>query len=112
MNDDELEATLRRYKGIDPLASLRARVLAPRGPVRVPLTGLDWALVAAAVLLTVGAAMTDPDLSDAAVSEVQSAWEMSVEELAATMGGGDEALAYAQTVVPRPELTLQETEEE
>jgi hypothetical protein len=111
MNDDELEAALRRYRGIDPPASLRARVLVPGGPVRVPLTRLDWALAAATLLLTAGAAMTDPGLSDAAASEVQSAWETSVEELAATMGGGDGALAYAQMVVPRPELMPQGEEE-
>jgi hypothetical protein len=80
--------------------------------LRVPLTRLDWALAAAAILLTTGAAMTDPDLSNAAASETQSAWEMSVEELATTMGGGDEALAYAQTVVPRPVLTPPAGEDE
>lgn len=111
MNDDELEATLRRFRGIDPEASLRLRVLGPRSQGRVPLTRLDWALVAAAVLLTAGAVVTDRDLSDAAVSEAQSAWEMSVEELAAAMGGGDEALAYAQLVVPWPGLMPPETEE-
>ena len=104
MNDDELEVMLRRYKGVDPPASVRARVVTARGPRRVPLTRLDWVLAAAALLLTAGAALTDPDLSDTAVSEVQAAWEMSVAELAATMGGGDEALAYAQMVVPQPEL--------
>jgi hypothetical protein len=111
MNDDELEVMLRRYTGVDPPSSLRARVVTARGPLRVPLTRLDWVLVAAALLLTAGAALTDPDLSDVAVNDVQAAWEMSVEELAATMGGGDEARAYAQMVVPRPELTPQAEEE-
>ena len=110
MNDEELEATLRRYRGINPPAALRARVAARRGPVRVPLTRLDWALAAAALLLTAGAAMTDPDLSKAA-NEVQTAWEISVEQLAATMGGGEGALAYARMVVPRPVLTPQAEEE-
>ena len=111
MNDEELEQTLRRYRAADAHASLRARVLAPATNRRVPLTRWDWTLACTALGLIVLALGTDPDVSPAAASAAERAWELQVEELAASMGGGDEAVRYATLVLPRPSLAAPALEE-
>lgn len=113
MNDDELEVRLRRYRGSDAPASLRTRVLTPKPPRLVALTVLDWGLVAAALVLVAVSLATSPELSDEVSTPTDAAWEASVEDLAAAIGGGEDAVRYARMVVPRPTLMLPaETTEE
>jgi hypothetical protein len=106
MDDEQLESKLRRYRVGDADPGLRARVLAAKRPRLVPVTTLDWTLLAAAAVLIVAAVATDPDLGDAAASAAEIAWQAQVEDVAALLGGDDEARAYALMVVPRPALSL------
>lgn len=105
MNDDELEVTLRRYKGIDPQASLRARVLATRQPRLVPVTRYDWCLLTAAAASMVLALASDVELSGPAVSEAEAERQLEVQALAAVIGG-DDAIRYAEMLVSQPPLML------
>ena len=95
MNDEELEATLRRYRGIDPPVSLRTRVLSQRAPGRVAFTTMDWGLVAAAVVLIAVATVTGIDRPKPAPVSVDAALEVDVEGLARLIGG-DEGAIYAR----------------
>jgi hypothetical protein len=100
MTDDDLEATLRRYRIRPPAAALRSRVL--EGVARtVPLTWFDGGMVAAAAVLVF--ATLWPGAAPIALepSAADIAWEGDVRVVAALMGG-DDAYELAQSMVPKP----------
>ena len=97
MNDDELESALRRYQMAGPPPELRAAVLARR----VRLTRRDWAMAAAAAVLIAGAVVTRP-APPASTSQDMAGPIAQVEEVAAALGGGDEARAIAWMAVRLP----------
>ena len=102
MNDDELEVTLQRYRGIEPPASLRARVLAAGQPRLVPVTGYDWCLLAAtaAVVVLASASVTVTPPMEVPRSAAELAREDDVRTLASLIGSGDAAYAAAEELVP------------
>jgi hypothetical protein len=98
IEDDDLEVRLRRYRLGDPPPDLRRAVIAAAEErVDSRERGSIWAPVAAAAILVAWAAIhmsnveVEPDpLRDAEVALV-----------AEVLGGGEEALRYAELVVPR-----------
>ena len=109
MTDDELEARLGRYAVAAAPPELRARVVdGLRGQVRglVPITRLDWALGAAAAALVVAVALTDPG-SPQEANAAEVVWQADVRDVAASLGGGEDAVRYAQMVVARPDVTAE-----
>jgi hypothetical protein len=100
MTDKELEQLLRRQRLTGPSASLRDRVLrsATGEPLRVPLGRFDYAAAAVAAGLVLAAALIE-------VPEPRSAAETSrqaeIAALAQELGGGPDALRYAELVISR-----------
>ena len=90
MNDDELEAVLRRFRVGDPDPQLRELVLRPGGP------SMLWGpAAAAAILLTWIAAHvwgTEPYRDPMR--------DIAVRTIGAALGGGDDAMTYAEAAVP------------
>jgi hypothetical protein len=90
MNDDELEAVLRRFRVAGPEPQLRELILRPGGP------SLFWGPAAAAAILVTWVAVhvwsTEPyrdPMRDAAVRTISAA-----------LGGGADAMRYAEAAVP------------
>src|SRR6188472_2656599 len=83
MNDEQIEAALRRYQPTRPAPSLRTLIVRGR-PVRVALEWVDWALVAAAVSL-MGAALW-PSAGEPG-DPLSRAYQDRVEEVAEGLGG-------------------------
>ena len=99
MTDEELEQLLGRHRVAGPSASLRARVLrtATGEPVSVRLGVFDYVTAAVAAGLVLLATLTDASLPPGADARRQR----EITAVAAALGGGPEALQYAELVVSR-----------
>jgi len=98
MNDEELEATLRRYRLVDPPADLGDSAIAA-AEARTRSYGHGWGAAAAAAVLALWFA------AHAASWEPQGdpARDAEVAFVADILGGGEDALRYAELAVPRRE---------
>lgn len=94
MEDDKVRELLGRYQPLGPPAALRARVLAT--PVAAARTW-PWAAAAAALLAATIGFHTAANRTIAAVAE--PADPLSVEALAALMGGTEEARRASELIV-------------
>jgi hypothetical protein len=102
-HDDDLEGTLRRYRPRAPGADLRSRILAA-GEADAGRSRFEWIwgpAAAAAILVLWFAAHAsqiepEPDpLRDAEVAVI-----------AEILGGGEDAIAYAELAVPRRNMSV------
>jgi hypothetical protein len=99
MTDEELERALGRQRVVGPPSSLRARVLdsATGQPVRVRLGVFDYATAALAAGLVLLASLIDAPVPSTADARRQR----ETLAVAAALGGGPDALQYAEFVVSR-----------
>jgi hypothetical protein len=100
MTDDEFEQLLGRQRLASPASSLRARVLvATNGErLRVQLGIFDYTMVAIAAGLVLAVTLIAPPAQRPS-AEVSRQREIS--EMALALGGGPDALRYAEIVVSR-----------
>jgi len=103
MNDEALEAALRRYRVADAPVELGETVMTATEARARPFSHVWGAAAAAAVLalwFAAHAATREP--------EADPAREAEVAFVAESLGGGEDALRYAQLVVPEraPDVRL------
>jgi hypothetical protein len=99
MQDDEIEAALRRYRARDPRGDLRRRVLEAAATDIAPReVAWFWGPLAAAAILVLW--------FTAHVSRIEAERdplrEADVARVAEALGGGEEAVRYAELIVPQP----------
>jgi hypothetical protein len=112
MNDDQIEALLRRYRVAEPSADVKVNMLSgKRRMAPVELTARDWAMAAVVVILVAIGVATEPDPYEA-VSAAEAAWVADVDAMAALIGGGPAATSIAEMTIPRPSFFEIEQEEE
>ena len=100
MTDQELEQLLARHRLAGPRSALRARVLqTTTGNARQVRLGLfDYALTGLAAALIVAAIVLDGTTGPASI---EAAREREIADVARALGGGPEAMRYAELVVSR-----------
>ena len=99
MHDDEIEATLRRYRTRDPHADLRRRVLEAGAPDVAPRqVPWFWGPLSAAAILMLWLAAHASRIE----AERDPLREADVALVAEALGGGEEAVRYAELIVPHP----------
>ena len=110
MNDEEIERKLRRFRIVDPPATLRATIVkTTSGPL---VSASAWmptaaALIAAAVLYWLAA--YERAAVRVSVDQASVAREANIELVARSLGGGPQSLLVAKTAVlldePKQETT-------
>jgi hypothetical protein len=114
MNDDEMEAVLRRYAPPAPATELRQRILAQAGrPRLVPLRAWDWSLAAATIVLLLAGVATEPDQHTSAPPE-DASWSADVQQATQAIADDVWARQVSELLVPRarqaaalPRLTME-----
>jgi hypothetical protein len=110
MNDEELEGILRRYRTRNPGGDLRRRVLAASAsdiPRQVPWF---WGPVSAAAIFVLWLSVHASRIE----REHDPIREAGIALIAETLGGGDEAVQYAELLVPEqvPEAPMSAEQEQ
>jgi hypothetical protein len=96
--DREIEAVLRRYGVADPPPQLARRIAA--GDAFAPGTSLEWVWGPAAAAAVLAAWMA---LHMRGVEPERDPWrDAEVALVAEALGGGEEAIWYAEAIVPQP----------
>jgi hypothetical protein len=104
MNDDQIEALLRRYRVGDPPSGVKVKALSgKRLPARVELTAPDWAMVAVVAILVALGVATEPAPYET-VSAAEAAWAAEVDAMAALIGGGTAATRIVEMTIPHPSV--------
>lgn len=100
MTDDELEQLLCRQRLVSPGSSLRTRVLtaATGEPLRVRLGIFDYAMVAVAAGLVLAVVLID---APAQPPTAEASRQRQISDVARAMGGGSDAMRYAELAVAR-----------
>ena len=109
MGDEELEATLRRYRARDPQADLRRRVLeAAATDSRPREVSWFWGPLSAAAILVLWLSAHASRIE----RDHDPIREAGIAVIAEALGGGDEAVQYAELLVPEqvpePPMTVEQ----
>jgi hypothetical protein len=110
VTDDELQTLLRRYRPVDPSASLHAAVLDASRSRSQPLDWLDVALVSAAAAVLLAVVITRAPGGLPTPQEAERA--RVVNEMASSLGGGATAVRIAEMAVPPVEVPARLTTRE